>query len=49
MTERTDLSEQRHPGYTIVRIIAIVVLLLTLAAIVFAYSQAILYWNDINV
>lgn len=49
MSGSTDLSAQTHLGYTIVRIIAIVVLLLTLAAIVFAYSQAILYWNDINV
>lgn len=49
MTESTDLSSQTPTAYTIVRVVAIIALLTTLAAIAFAYSQALLYWNDISV
>lgn len=49
MTESTEVSTQSSAPYTIVRIVGVIALLTTLAAIAFAYSQALHYWNDIHV
>lgn len=49
MTENSDLRVQASTPYTLVRIVGIIALLTTLAALAFAYSQAFLYWNDIHV
>lgn len=49
MTENSEVRVQGSGPYTVVRIVGIIALLTALAAILFAYSQALLYWNDIHV
>jgi len=49
MVKNSEVRVQASGPYTIVRIVGIIALLITLAALVFAHSQALLYWNDIHV
>lgn len=49
MTDNSEVSVQASTPYTIVKVVGLIALLTALAAIAFAYSQALLYWNDIHV
>lgn len=49
MTENSEVRVQSSTPYTIVKVVGLVALLTALAAVAFAYSQALLYWNDIHV
>lgn len=50
MTESRELVPQSGgPLQAVVKVVGFIVVLVVLAAIAFAYSQAIHYWNSIHV